>query len=130
MLLAQPVPVVGARLTGGHFRLGERFDQIQRLEVFQRLCRTTARLLLSLHCIHEHPSGVGQATEVRRPVKRSPGSVTISHQHAIIAGKHRLRMFLAATRLVIEQYHRLIAFLCAAVHPHVGLALRCLARLI
>ena len=46
--MAQPVPVVGARVAGGHFCLGQRLDLVQRLEVFQRLRGAPAGLLLSV----------------------------------------------------------------------------------
>jgi hypothetical protein len=46
MLLAQTVPVSDACFAVGQFALGERFDLIQRLEVFERLGNTWTGLVL------------------------------------------------------------------------------------
>ncbi|MCY1302683.1 hypothetical protein D9M70_523580 [compost metagenome] len=70
---------------------------------------------------------MGETAEVRDAIDRAPRAVTIGHQHALIAGEKRLRIFLSAPRLVVEQYHPLFAVFGTAIDPHVRFTLRGLA---
>ena len=130
VLLAQPVRVGRARLAFGQIRSGERLDLVEGLEVLKRLRCATTWLLLPLERIDERSAGMGKTSEVGRTFERAPRGVTIGHQHALIAGEKRLRILLGAPGLVVEQHHRLLAVLGAAIGPHVRLTLRGLARLL
>lgn len=115
VLLTQPVSVVRARFSLGQIFLGGCLDLIQDLEVLERLCHSGAGLLLTLLRINEHSSGMSKATEVRDAFESTPGTVAIGHQQALVTGEERLRILLSAPWLVIEQHHRMLAVLRAAV---------------
>ena len=124
MLLAQPQGVLGARFAVGRGLARHPLDLIQGLEELERLQWSTAGRLPGLERIGKFPAGMRHTAEMGRAFQRAPGVIAVAHQQAAIAGQEGLRIFLAATGLVIEQHDRLRAVLAAAIGPHEGFGLR------
>ena len=56
---------------------------------------------------------------MRCPFQRAPGGIAVAHHYAAVIAEEGLRVYLAAARLIIEQYDRLVTVLAALVSPHI-----------
>ena len=105
MLLAEAANAVGLRFIGlGHLVSRLPFDPVELFKEPEGLLRRPATFLSGFEGVDEAPPGVGHASDMGWAMQCASGSVAIAHQYAAVVAEKGLRMDLAATGLIIEQY--------------------------
>ena len=120
MLLAEAANALTWRFASVRFFVPRLpFNPVELFEEPERLLRRTAAFLPRLEGISKAPPGMGHAYNMGCPVQRAPGRIAITHHYAAVIAKEGLRVYLAATRLIIEQHDRLVTAFATPVSPHI-----------